>query len=416
MQSVWAENAAAMPALAAAATLGGLHITLTGPGAARATARAGDGFPAYAHAAPAAPSGRRLHGAAGARRLAGAALLRGIGGAAGFIAEDEDAGVDTTGVQQEAGEGAPADSVAHLPLAPGTHNVTIAAPGALPEVRIVEVPSDGSGASVHVQLSADPDQPAENGQHAEARLGESDVPTGGFPYAILRGRGADGRHAAAANRAMLPHELMGAGVHEALVGEEHSGAATGGNWSGEEEVGAGDEGAIGGQAAEDDVVGGGATAEPASVDADGGLPGVAEKAAEDKLGEWQAGSFQNRVHDAIVGTMTTASGAAGQEAEVDPAAEVAVGNGLPEGAAAAVAVAAEKPHSGWWRALRGAIAAAGAAFVALQILRLYGRPAVVVGGGDGARRAPAAGRGGRESSRVVTHGHHSFHHRTPGIV
>eukprot|EP00892_Ulva_mutabilis_P002728 jgi/Ulvmu1/12456/UM009_0108.1 len=430
LPSIWEENQAAMPALAAAATLGGLRMTLAGPGAARATARAGNGLPVFAQAA-AESSGRRGLSATGRRGLRAAERLRGAGVAAGVIAEEESADV-ATGAHGEVGvaDGVAVDAVINLPLAPGIHNVSIAAPGALPESRVVEIPEDGGGTVLHVRLVADPNQPADHGQHAEDRAGESVGPAQGFPYAILRGRGGGNRRDA--ERAMPPELQMGAGVHQALVGDEDAGVTTGGNHDGDAgrggtgggAAGGGGEGAIGGQAAELDSDGEHADAdvgEPGVVAGglagrvEGGVGGGVSTVLAGKLSERVRGSFQDRVHDTLVGAGTVGQRGAGLEAEVDPAAEIGqaqpgAGTARAAGAAGAavVVVVAERPHSGWWRALRGAIAAAGAVFIAVQVMRLYGRPLVPLAAGGS--------RSSRGLGQTVTHGHHSFHHRAPGSV
>lgn len=333
-----------------------------------------------------------------------------------------------TGAHEEAGGAAemPTETVIHLPLAPGAHNVSIEAPGALPASRIVEIPRDGSGARLHIRLEEDPEQPADHGQHAEERAGESMglPPAGRLPYAILRGRGAGDRHAGGEARAMPPELQMGAGVHAALAGNENAGVATGGNGADDAASAAGgaaggQEVAIGGQAADEDAAAGRAdTEEPVALTGGTAAPGGGMTAAlAGKMSEMDQNSFQTRVHATVAAKLAAGQGAASQEAEVDHTAEVGgAGAGAGDGAAAVVvvAVAAEKPHSRWWRVLRGGIAAAGAVFVAVQVMRLHGRPAVPLAGGDGVWRGGS--RAVRGDGQVITHGHHSFHHRTPGGV
>ena len=135
-------------------------------------------------------------------------------------------------------------------------------------------------------------------------------------------------------------------------------------------------------------------------------------------GDGSHSSFLNRVNDAVVGSMTGghALPAAGAGAAAGGQAKRAgVGKDV-----AGMTVLADKPHSAWWRSLRGALAVAGAAFIAVQIMRLKGRPVgVPLGVPDGVGWGAAGGPGvrvSRRSGQTIAHGHHSFHQRPAAMV
>lgn len=380
MQEIWEENRAAMPALAAAATIGALHIRLSGPGAGRAVARGGSGLPAFSHAAPSPRRSRRLSDATGR----GAQQLRGgdaVGGAS-FIVEDDDGEAAQDDVHGgSVDEDWAGDAVIHLPLAPGVHNVTIEAPGAMPVVRVVEIPHDGSGAQLQVKLKADPQEAADHGQQVEDWFRQSSAVGGGgagtgFPYRILRGRGA---------------VAVAVGAEDVgVAADEQTGpqrADTGGNGDGR---------------------GGGANGNASLRGGD----------AATTLGTGSHSSFSNRMNEAVVGMMTEghvppgegASAAAGGQAK-------RAGGGKGVGG---MAVVADQPHSVWWRCLRGGLAVAGAAFIVVQIMRLKGRPVGLShggpdGGGWGAVGAPGP-RVTRRAGQTIALGHHSFHQRPTAMV
>lgn len=399
MQSIWEENRKALPALAAAATLGGLRVTVAGPGAAYATARAGAGLPAFAHAAPTTSSGS----AASGRTLRNTALLRGGGGGGGVVGGTITEDDTDTAKGDDTRVGVDADSaynagVIHLPLVPGTHNVSIEAPGTQPEVRVVEVPADGSGARVRIKLTAAPQMAAAQGQEVEQRPGHTAGLGGSFPYRVLRGRGAttiqDDVHAGTMDPAVQGGDSMSAKQENVATGV----------------VDVGDEDSIDVGAADDAH----AADHVAIVD----LSRVEMPASAGDLADWAAGLVDDQedgdVHERIGGALVS-DGGGGADVGHEEQQGQGVDGGPDSGIGAAVmAVVPDPPHSPWWRTLRGAIAAAGAAFLAVQMMRLTGRPVLgAFGRGESGARGP---RGGRRGVPAVAHGHHSFHMRPPGIV
>jgi hypothetical protein len=184
MQAIWEENREAMLTLSSAASLGSVHGTLRGPGAAKAIITAG-GLPVHAYAVPHSEDGKE-------KRLVKKDDI--TDQATAVQAADGSGKEVSVGAAEAHSLAATADAVFHLPLAPGAYTITVTAPGAQTVEKQVVVPDSGDGVEVHVELVQD--------EAADALTGvdSTDIQGGvlgsGFPYEVIAGRGAAHKGAA----------------------------------------------------------------------------------------------------------------------------------------------------------------------------------------------------------------------------